>query len=119
MTATNPNSPTAPPRRSLRIVLLAIGTVVLVALVVGAALVVGTAVGGKRSDASAHYSITGSFDSVRISAKAAGAPMARPPLIVASSASRMRRTKRGALDSWGISLRRRSSLRKTRSTKSE
>ena len=71
MTATNPNSPTAPPRRSLRIVLLAIGTVVLVALVVGAALVVGTAVGGKRSDASAHYSITGSFDSVRISAKAA------------------------------------------------
>jgi hypothetical protein len=71
MTATTPNSPTPPPRRSLRTVLLATGAVVLVAIVVGAILIVGDAIGGKRSDASAFYSITESFDSVRVNTEAA------------------------------------------------
>lgn len=71
MTITTPNSPARPSRRSLRTVLLATGAVVLVALVASAIVIVGGAVGGKRSDASARYSITDSFDSVRINAEAA------------------------------------------------
>jgi hypothetical protein len=71
MTPTAPKVPTTPPRRKLRSALLVTGSVVLVALVIGAIVIVGEAAGGKRSDASAHYLITESFDAVRINAHAA------------------------------------------------
>lgn len=67
--ATKP--PTPPPHRSTRVILLSTGVVLLLALIVGAILVVGDAVGVKRSDASARYSITQRFNSIRIVADAA------------------------------------------------
>ncbi|HEV7184213.1 MAG TPA: DUF4097 family beta strand repeat-containing protein [Leifsonia sp.] len=69
-----PNSSNAPApssRRPLRAALLIIGSLVLVALTVGAVITIGDAVGGTRKDSSTRLSIEQRFDAVKIDAQAA------------------------------------------------